>query len=150
MDRTEALTWLNSAGLDPVMTGAGRTLIDEAAGYGPALDRAFSLYINLYGLTTDVTTTTVAAAYEYGFTVLLSAVSYDLALPKYALKFDGSVDAPLANLKRSQMYRQIKELRDDAWLRASEYGYSDYSNVGGWVVGLDFKEPGDTNGGGFG
>lgn len=150
MDRAEALDWLNSAGLGSVMEAGGRLTTDSLTGYKPALDRAFSLYINLNDLDTDVETTEVELADEYGFTTLLSAVTYDLILPAFALKADASVDAPLANVKRSQMYRQLKELRDDAWALASENGYTNYSNVGGWSFNLDYKEPGDDSGGGFG
>lgn len=147
MDRAEALVVLNNSGLGAVMTAAGRLITDSATGFGPALDRAFSLYINVNSLSTGVTDTDTATADEYGFSILLSAVTYDLVLPAFALKADASVDAPLANIKRSQMYRQIKELRDDAWELAAAYGYNDGSNIGGWSFNLDFKEPGDDDGG---
>ena len=124
------------------MTAGGRLLTDTVSGFGPALDRAFSLYTRVNDLATGVNDTIVDPADEYGFSILLSAVTYDLVLPAFALKADASIDAPLANVKRSQLYRQMKELRDDAWALASAYGYSDYSNVGGWSVNLDFKEPG--------
>lgn len=150
MDRADALAWLNSAGLGSVMASGGRDIDDSLTGYSPALDRAFSMYIAVNELATNVGNTDIPLADEYGFTALLSAVTYDLVLPAFALKADASVDAPLSNVKRSQMYRHLKELRDDAWSLASDYGYVNTSNVGGWSVNLDFKEPPNSNSGGFG
>jgi hypothetical protein len=140
MNRVDALALVKSIGLNDAMVQAARDVIDDATGYGPALDRAFAAYIRANSLTTGVTDTVVAAADEYGFQVLLRAVSYDLVLPSLALQIDTSVDAPLINIKLSQAFKAIKQLRDDAWAECALYGYSDYTNVGGFRVNLDFNE----------
>lgn len=148
MNRAESLALVTSIGLNSIMTHAGRVLIDTSTGYGPALDRAFAAYIRLNSLATTVTTTDVADSDEYGFQVLLRAVTYDLVLPMIAITPDMSVDAPLTNVKFSQVFRAIKQLRDDAWAEAANYGYGEYSNVGGFKVNLDFNEK--QNGSEFG
>lgn len=142
MNRTEALAVAQSIGLDKLMTHAGRLLTDSTTGYGPALDRAYRAYITLYQLDTGLTDTVVAVAHEEGFTILLKATTYDLVLPMIAVAPDMSVDAPLTNVKFSQVFRAIKQLRDEAWAEAALYGYGDFSNVGGFRVNLDFQEPG--------
>lgn len=148
MNRAESLALVTSIGLNSIMTHAGRVLTDTSTGYGPALDRAFAAYIRLNSLATTVTTTDVADSDEYGFQVLLRAVTYDLVLPMIAITPDMSVDAPLTNVKFSQVFRAIKQLRDDAWAEAANYGYGEYSNVGGFKVNLDFNEK--QNGSEFG
>lgn len=131
--------------MDKVMTHAGRLLTDSLTGYGPALDRAFAAYIRLNELGTTVTTTVVSSADEYGFQVLLRAVTYDLVLPMVAVNPDLSVDAPLTNVKFSQVFRSLKQLRDDAWVEAANYGYGEMSNVGGFKLNLDFNEKQNAN-----
>lgn len=150
MDRTEALVVAQSIGLDTVMTFAGRTLDDSATGYGPALDRAYRAYIRLYELDTGVNDTDIAAADIFGFEALVRATTYDLILPYAAIASDVSVDAPLTNVKFSQVYRALKQLRDSAWGEASLYGYGELDNVGGFVVNLDFNENQDRAGREFG
>jgi hypothetical protein len=77
--------------------------------------------------------------------VLLTATTYDLLLPLYALQPDFSVDAPLTNVKFSQTYRALKDLRDQAWAEASEYGYIVAPlNAGGFVLDLAHNEPVDA------
>lgn len=126
--------------MSSVMTQAGRDLTDTTTGYGPALDRAFAAYIRLNSLATSVTTTDTADSDEYGFHVLLRAVTYDLVLPILAISPDISVDAPLTNAKFSQVFKAIKQLRDEAWAEAANYGYGESSNVGGFKLKLDFNE----------
>lgn len=143
MDREEALAYLNSM-FDAQMTIVGRDLDDSATGYGPALDSAFRKYIAKNSLETSVTETTVPAADEDCFLILLEATTYDLMLPLYAgTQVDFSVDAPLTSIKYSQAYRQMKDARDEAWYRASAcggYGYA-MDNVAGFRVNLDYLEP---------
>ena len=116
---------------------------DAAGGYGPALDTAYGLYIQTHGLATTVTTTDTDDAHAYCFQALLQAVVYDLAIPGIAATgVDVQVDAPLTNVKWSQKFRQYESLRDAAWERASACGYGLESNVGGFKVNFDFKEPG--------
>jgi hypothetical protein len=140
VNRSEALALVQSVGMNSVMTQAGRLTTDSLTGYGPALDRAFAAYIRLNELATTVTTTTVESVDEYGFQVLLRAVTYDLVLPMLSVTPDLSVDAPLTNVKFSQVFRQVKQLRDEAWAEAANYGYGEASNVGGFKVNLDFNE----------
>lgn len=140
MNRAQALTLVQSIGMNSVMTQAGRDLTDTITGYGPALDRAFAAYIIANELATTVTTTTVETTDEYGFQVLLRAVTYDLVLPMLAVAPDLSVDAPLTNVKFSQVFRAVKQLRDEAWAEAANHGYGDASNVGGFKLNLDFNE----------
>jgi hypothetical protein len=151
MDRAEALAYLNST-LDVVMSAAGRGLTDDTAGYGPALDAAFGRYINVRSLTTTVDDTDTDDADALCFMALLRACAYDLAAPGISiLNVDFSIDAPLTNVKRSQMFRQFETLRAQAWDEASHCGFGRETddNVGGFAINLDFKEPGCGNGGEF-
>lgn len=145
MNRAEALTLVTSIGMNSVMTQAGRLLTDTPSGYGPALDRSFASYIILNNLATTVLTTVVPTVDAYGFEILLRATTYDLVLPMLAISPDLSVDAPLTNVKYSQVFRAVKQLRDDAWLEAANYGYGDSINVGGFKLNLDFNEPQNVN-----
>lgn len=147
MNRAEALAYLNGA-MDSVMTLAGRLTTDAAAGYGPALDRAFRVYIATIGLTTTVTTTDTLDSYDECFTGLLEGAVYDLVLPVLAGSLaDISVDAPLMSIKRSQSFRQFQLLRDAAWARAASCGFGIVlDNVGGFRINMDFIEPGCGSG----
>lgn len=141
MNRSEALAFLSENGFDTVMGYAQRLTTDSAGGYKPALDRAFALYIRVNALNTGVTTTTVPAADEYGFGVLLQAVTYDLVIPFAAVTPDLQVDAPQTNTKFSQVYKMLAAERDRLWAEAAQYGYGDEVLVGGFKLNLDFNEP---------
>jgi Fe-S cluster assembly scaffold protein SufB len=141
MNRAEALAHLQESGFNAVMAYAQRLTTDVATGYKPALDRAFATYIRTNSLATTVTTTTVAAADEYGFSVLLQAVAYDTVMPFVVVTPDLSVDAPLTNTKFSQVYKMMAAERDRLWAEAAAYGYGDETNVGGFKARLDFNEP---------
>lgn len=140
MDRDQALAVAQSIGLNGLMTFAGRTTDDTPTGYGPALDRSFGIYINVRGLTTTVTTTTVVTADVIGFTYLIQGSVYDLILPYAAITPDMSVDAPLTNVKFSQTFRALQALRESAWQMACSFGYCSEDNTSGMVVNLDFNE----------
>jgi hypothetical protein len=149
MDRTEALAYLNST-MDIVMTTAGRTTGDTTGGYGPALDAAYRYYIDALDLSTGITDTEVDAAYLLCFMALVRATTFDLALPAISLTLvDFSVDAPLTGVKKSQAYRQFKDMRDDAWAEAANCGFGrpvdDF--VGGVSINLDYREPAQSSGG---
>ncbi|MDQ3168367.1 MAG: hypothetical protein M3P94_06940 [Chloroflexota bacterium] len=142
MDRVAALAWLQSSGTNVLMETAGRLLTDTPEGYGPAIDRAFAAYISRDALGTTVGTTTVVSVDLYGFGSLLYATTYDLVLPVLATLVDASVDAPLTNMKLSQMFRQVQSLREQAWGESASYGYGAFTTVGGFKLNLDFLEPG--------
>lgn len=146
MDRVAALAWLQNAGTNTLMIQAGRTIGDTPGGYGPAIDRAYAAYISRDALSTGVTTTTVAPIDLYGFSTLLNATTYDLVLPSLAHLVDSSVDAPLTNMKLSQMFRQVESLRKQAWEEAAALGYGAFTTVGGYKMNLDFLEPGPDYG----
>jgi hypothetical protein len=134
VDRSDAVTWVQNNGFTPLLDLIGRTTNDDGSGVGPALDRAFSLY----------GTTTVTAVDEYEFTRLVSATIYDLAVPTVCLYVDGQVDAPLTKVSGSQLCRQIKALRDEAYIQAGSLGVTT-EYAGGYVANLDFLEPDETN-----
>lgn len=144
MDRADALAFLNASGFDGLMTKIGRATTDTANGYGPSLDRAFRIHIERDQLTTGPLDTVVDDEDVEGFCLLLRATTFDLVLVGFATMVDSSVDAPLTNMKLSQAYRQIKELRDDAWRLAGEHGYGESANASGMKVNLDFLEPADA------
>lgn len=137
MNRAQALLYLKPR-FDSLMLNVGRGCADDGEGYSPSLDAAFIQYIQFNALTGNVMNTVVESDDEAGFTALLQAVEYDLLLPFYALQTDISVDAPLTNVKFSQSYRALKELRDAAWAQATEYGYvgGEPVNAGGFVLDL--------------
>lgn len=141
MNRTQALALVQSIGLNGLMAQVGRTTDDAASGYGPALDRAFSAHAILLGVPGPLTT--VDARYDYGFQVLLRAVTYDLVIPALTLLVDTSVDAPLTSAKFSQTYRALAAERDRAWEEAAQYGYGTPTGAGGFRVNMDFLEPGN-------
>lgn len=143
MNRQEALLFLKPR-FDSLMLGAGRGCADDPDGYGPALDAAFQRYLISEGLSGNVMTTVVANEDTPGFCALLTAYTYDLLLPLYAVMADVSVDAPLTNVKFSQVYRQLKDLRDQAWQDASDYGYLADINADGFVLTLTHNEPCDS------
>ena len=125
----------------------GKTDDDTPTGFAMQLDRTYSAYFALVGVTVDpedIATYDVPDGDAYCFEQYLSGLIYDSILPSASLTSDFSVDAPLTNIKRSQLYRQIKDLRDDAWSAAASCGYTtpgvrDF--VGGFKVNLDFNEP---------
>ena len=142
MNRADALAYMQGR-YDALMLGAGRTVDDSPTGYAPALDAAFMQYIVLNGLSTTVMDTVIAPADVPCFTTLLEATMYDVVLPAYALQPDVSVDAPLTNVKFSQMYRQLGDLRTQAWTNATACGYVAPSavNADGFVLTLTHNEP---------
>lgn len=142
MDRDGALAYVQSLGFNQLMTRAGRTTVDEADGYAPALNRAFAAY-TLLKLST-IPLDTVETADETGFETVLEAATYDLLLPAIALLVDTSVDAPLSSAKFSQQFKAISTLSDRAWARAAQYGYDAVNaNMSGVSANLDFREPSD-------
>jgi hypothetical protein len=140
MNRDDALLYLKPR-FDKLMLGIERGVDDDIDGYASSIDAAFYRYISLNGLSTNLTNTVVEDDDAYGFGVLLSATTYDMLLPSYATLADISVDAPLMNVKLSQTYRALKDLRDDAWKEAAEYGYFQTENAGGFVLQLTHNEP---------
>lgn len=145
MNRAEGLIYLKSR-FDALMFGVERTVDDSTTGYAPVLDEGFKRYIEVNGLTTHVMNTVVEGEDSYGFGVLLSATEYDLLVPLYAMTPDLSVDAPLTNVKFSQTYRALQELRAEAWEEAGQYGYiGPKINAGGFVLELPHNEPGGAS-----
>lgn len=144
MNRAQSLLYLKPR-FDQLMLGAGLGCADDPNGYGPTLDASFTQYIHLNALNTNVMQTEVEPEDETGFTALLRAIEYDLLLPHYALTPDMSVDAPLTNVKFSQTFRALKQLRDDAWAEANNAGYigGTPANVGGFVLDLAHNSPSD-------
>jgi len=140
MDRDGALDLLISLGFNGLMAQVGRDVTDVASGYGPALDRSFSMYITKFSLETGVTDTVVLPADVYGFTWLLQGTTYDLVLPSLARQPDTSVDAPLISVKLSQTFKATLALRDRAWAEIGAYGYIEITNMSGHKVNLDFNE----------
>lgn len=140
MDRDGALAYVQSLGFNQLMQRAGRTILDEAGGYAPALNRSFAAYTLLK--LSDTALTTVEAADETGFETVLEASTYDLLLPAISLLVDTSIDAPLSSAKFSQQFKAITMLADRAWARAAQYGYDAMnSNMSGTHANLDFREP---------
>jgi hypothetical protein len=145
MNRTDSLLFLKSR-FDALMLGVERTVDDTQTGYQPTLDESFSRYIDINGLTTNVMETVVSGEDSYGFGVLLSATTYDLLIPLYAMTPDMSVDAPLTNVKFSQTFRALQDLRMEAWEEAAQYGYiGPKINAGGFVLQLTHNEPGNAD-----
>jgi hypothetical protein len=141
MNRVDALIYLKPR-FDKLMLGIGAGVADDIEGYGSTLDASFQRYIDVNGLVTNVMDTMVESDDTSGFTVMLNAVEYDFLIPFYAMTPDLSVDAPLTNVKFSQTYRALKELRDEAWANAADYGYiGSPLNAGGFVLNLSHNEP---------
>lgn len=139
MDRAGALSYLKDSGFDPLMTAAGRLTTDLPAGYKPAIDRSLR-YLGV--ATADLSTAVVPPTDEPAYEALLRATTYDLLLPGFVLSVDQSVDAPLTNVKASQAYRQLKEMRDAAWEDVAGYGFGP-ADVTITTVTLDYLEPVD-------
>lgn len=137
MNRVEALAYLTDGGFARLMKYAGRAVDDSVSGYKPALDRAF----RAFGVPiASLPAASVLSSLDEAFGATLRAVTYDLILPYLATFADSSVDAPLTNVKASQIYRQVREMRDDAWAEAGLYGYGPI-NVGYATLALDIYEP---------
>jgi len=140
MNRQDALAYLNPR-FDHLMLAVSRTVDDSPSGYEPSLDASFARYIATEGLPSTVMDTVVPNEDLPGFTTLLHATTYDLLLPIYAVQVDISVDAPLTNVKFSQTYRALKDLRDQAWADAAAFGYISDVNADGFVLTLTHNEP---------
>ena len=138
MDRVAALSYLNGfAGR--IYRTAQRATTDTQDGYGPAIDEAIR---TILGPSTDLLVYTVptdsAAAFRAALRYqALALVEWDL-LP-FA---DNQVDAPLTNVKLSQVVKNVREMKAQALGELSQLGFGP-ANVSKVIWVYDYLEPND-------
>jgi hypothetical protein len=140
VDRIAALGYVRPYA-DKMLAQVQRTLDDTGTGYGPAIDAAFLVF----GIAAeDSPTTPIPVAQEAAARPVLRASTYDLVLASAATLIDHQVDAPLTNIKASQFFRQVRLLRDEAWLEAATLGYGPATgeNFRAHRWDMDYQEPG--------
>lgn len=115
--RQDALNYVKAI-MDPIYTAAGKLLTDTTTGYGPAIDETF----RSLGAT-DLVGPVLPDSLRPAAWALLRYYSVEFVLPALALIVDQQVDAPLTNIKASQMFKHAVAIRDSAKADAMAYGY---------------------------
>lgn len=129
--RASALSYVQGI-VNPIYVIAEKPVTDTADGYKPAIDGAFRLFGDV---------SPILDADDAGFEAILRYYAYDFALPALAIKVDQQFDAPLSNLKASQITKAVRQLRDDALTQARQEGVDPLPNVVWHRWMLDHLEP---------
>lgn len=103
MDRAAALVYIKPFA-DRVYLLGKRQLDDSALGYAPAIDEALRSFDVADD---DLATTTIADADTAGYRAALRYYALDLIEWNLLTMVDGQVDAPLTNLKWSQVLKSV-------------------------------------------